>query len=230
MTAPRSLTITRRAALGAGVALTAAACGSDGGANTDPDTLMVTGNSIAGGKNAESAEWIENYVIPEFTALQKEKGREITLTFEPQGVDDEDYKTKVALDLNSGRGADVLGIDGTWVGEFAQAGYIRPLNEVASNVEEWDGWDQIDEAVRNSAAFEDELYGVPDGTNGRVWYFNKDLFSQAGLPENWQPASWEDLLDAGRALKSLDGVVPIQLNAGTAIGIALYEVARRRGA
>src|SRR5699024_11708630 len=57
MTAPRSLTITRRAALGAGVALTAAACGSDGGANTDPDTLMVTGNSIAGGKNAESAEW-----------------------------------------------------------------------------------------------------------------------------------------------------------------------------
>ena len=50
MTAPRSLTITRRAALGAGVALTAAACGSDGGANTDPDTLMVTGNSIAGGK------------------------------------------------------------------------------------------------------------------------------------------------------------------------------------
>src|SRR5699024_9139353 len=50
--------------------------------------------------------------------------------------------------------------------------------------------------------------------------FNKDLLSQAGLPENWQPASWEDLLDAGRALKSLDGVVPIQLNAGTAMGEA----------
>lgn len=220
MTAPRSLTITRRAALGAGVALTAAACSSNSETNTDPDTLMITGNSIVGGKNAESAEWIENYVIPEFTALQQDKGREITLTFEPQGVDDEDYKTKVALDLNSGRGADVLGIDGTWVGEFAQAGYIQPLSEVASIVEDWDGWEQIDEAVRNSSAFEDELYGVPDGTNGRVWYFNKDLFSQAGLPEDWQPTSWEDLLDAGRALQNLDDVVPIQLNAGTAMGEA----------
>lgn len=220
MTAHRPLTLTRRAALGATVALTAAACSSNGGGTTDPDTLVITGNSISGGKNSEAAEWIENYVIPEFTALQQEQGREITVSFEPQGVDDEDYKTKVALDLNSGRGADVLGIDGTWVGEFAQAGYILPLNEVASNVDDWDGWDQINEAVRNSSAFEEQVYGVPDGTNGRVWYFNKDLFSQAGLPEDWQPASWEDLLDAGRALKALDGVVPIQLNAGTAMGEA----------
>ena len=200
--------------------LSAAACSSGGGSSSDPDTLVVTGNSIAGGKNAESAEWIENFVIPEFTALQKEKGRDISFTFEPQGVDDEDYKTKVALDLNSGRGADVIGIDGTWVGEFAQAGYILPLNEVASNTEDWDGWDQIDEAVRDSAAFEGEIYGVPDGTNGRIWYFNRDLFAQAGLTADWQPTSWEDLLDAGRALSTLDGVVPIQLNAGTAMGEA----------
>lgn len=220
MTAPRPWTLTRRAALGATVAVAGVACSSGGETSTDPDTLVITGNSIVGGKNAESAEWIENYVIPEFTALQQERGREITLTFEPQGVDDEDYKTKVALDLNSGRGADVIGIDGIWVGEFAQAGYISPLSEVASNVDDWDGWDQINEAVRNSAAFEDEIYGVPDGTNGRVWYVNKDLFAQAGLPEDWQPTSWEDLLDAGRALKSLDGVVPIQLNAGTAMGEA----------
>lgn len=217
---PGGPALSRRAVLGAGVVATAAACSSGGGADSDPDTLVVTGNSIVGGKNAESAEWVENYVIPEFTALQKEKGRDITLTFEPQGVDDEDYKTKVALDLNSGRGADVIGIDGTWVGEFAQAGYIKPLDEVASNVEDWDGWDQIDDAVRDSAAFEDKVYGVPDGTNGRVWYFNKELFRQAGLPEDWQPTSWEDVLDAGRALSSLDGVVPIQLNAGTAMGEA----------
>lgn len=226
MARQHSSSISRRTALsaaavaGGGLTLLTTACSSENGGASDPDTVTITGNSIVGGKNTESAEWIENYVIPGFVALQKENGREVTVAFEPQGVDDEDYKTKVALDLNSGRGADVIGIDGTWVGEFAQAGYIKPLTEVADGVEDWDGWDQINEAVRDSAAFDGDLYGVPDGTNGRVWYFNRDLFQQAGLPEDWQPTSWEDLLEAGRALKELDGVVPIQLNAGTAMGEA----------
>lgn len=226
MTTDRSRSISRRTALGGSVAvggalaLGATSCGSGDSDDGDPDTLVLTGNSISGGKNSESADWIADYVVPEFTELQQENGREISFTFEPQGVDDEDYKTKIALDLNSGGGADVMSIDGIWVGEFAQAGYIQPLNQVASNVEDWDGWDQIDEAVRNSALFEDELYGVPDGTDARIWYFNKDLFAEAGLSEDWQPTSWEEILEAGRALNALDDVVPIQLNAGTAMGEA----------
>ncbi|MCT1776737.1 extracellular solute-binding protein [Brachybacterium sp. p3-SID957] len=216
----RRTAMTATATVGGALTLFATSCSSEGGGGSDQNSLTITSNAIVGGKNAESAEWIENYVIPGFIAQQKENGRDVQVTFEPQGVDDEDYKTKVSLDLNSGRGADVISIDGTWVGEFAQAGYIKPLTEVADGVEDWDGWDQINEAVRNSAAFDGDIYGVPDGTNGRVWYFNRDLFRQAGLSEDWQPASWDELLEAGRALKELDDVVPIQLNAGTAMGEA----------
>jgi multiple sugar transport system substrate-binding protein len=53
-----------------------------------------------------------------------------------------------------------------------------------------------------------------------VLYYNKDLFAQAGLDEEWAPESWDDILDAADALKSVDGVTPIQLNAGTAMGEA----------
>lgn len=191
------------------------------GGDTGPATLTIVANAISGGKNAAEADWIEDWVIPEFQAAQEEAGRDVTVVFEAQGVDDEDYKTKIALDLQSGGGADIIGMDGIWVGEFAEAGYIEPLSEVGGDaVEEWDGWEQIPDAVQNALSFEDERYGIPQGADGRVLYYNKDLFAQAGLDEDWQPTSWDDVLDAARALKEIDGVIPIQLNAGTAMGEA----------
>ena len=66
-------------------------------------------------------------------------------------------------------------------------------------------------------------YGVPSGTDGRVIFFNKKLFAQAGLPADWQPTSWDDIITAGQTLKAkLPGVTPIQLNGGVAMGEATY--------
>ncbi|SDM60114.1 multiple sugar transport system substrate-binding protein [Actinomyces ruminicola] len=185
-------------------------------------TLTIMTNAIAGGKNAAEADWIANWVIPEFTAAQKEAGRQVKVVFEAQGVDDEDYKTKAALDFQSGKGADVVGLDGIWIGEFAQAGYIEPLEEIAGDaVASWDGWEQIPESVQQAASFDGERFGVPQGADGRVIYYNRDIFKQAGLSADWQPASWADILEAARTLKQrVDGVVPLQLNAGTAMGEA----------
>ncbi|MEF3402965.1 extracellular solute-binding protein [Agromyces sp. CCNWLW203] len=189
--------------------------------DTGPVTLTITANAITGGKNAAEADWIADWVIPEFEAAMEEDGKDVTVEFEPQGVDDENYKTKIALDLQSGEGADIIGMDGIWVGEFAEAGYIKPLAEVGGDsVDSWEGWEQIPEAVQSALSFDEERYGVPQGADGRVLYFNKDLFEQAGLPADWQPESWDDVLDAARELKQLDGVTPIQLNAGTAMGEA----------
>ena len=191
--------------------------GEDGGAIS----LSITANSIAGGKGAAEAEWIQDWVIPEFEKAQAQAGKDVTVTFIPQGVGDEDYKTKIALDFESGKSADVVGLDGIWIGEFAEAGYIKPLKEVVGDaVSQWDGWEQIPEAVQNAASFNDELYGVPVGADGRVLYYNRELFAKAGLPEPWEPKSWDDVLDAARQLKKLDGITPIQLNAGTAMGEA----------
>jgi multiple sugar transport system substrate-binding protein len=213
------------------VLATLAACGDDDGTDLgDPNrnadatelTLTITANAIAGGKNSAAAEWVRDWVIPEFEAMKAAEGVKITVQFDENGADDEDYKTQIALDLSTGGGADIIdGFDGIWVGEFAQAGYIRPLTEIAGDaVVNWDGWDQITEAVQRNMSFEEERYGIPGGTDGRVIYFNKDLFAAAGLPTDWQPTSWDEILDAARALQALDGVTPIQLNAGSAMGEA----------
>jgi multiple sugar transport system substrate-binding protein len=220
-------------------ALVLAACGDDDADVDEPDngeaapdeeeqpddaapaTITLAENAIRGGKNTEAAEWIEDWAIPEFESMMADEGLEVSVVFEGSGADDEDYKTTVALDLSTGGGPDVIGgFDGIWVGEFAQAGYIQPLDEIHPDASAWDGWGHIPDAVQENMSFEGQRYGIPGGTDGRVIYYNTELFADAGLPEDWQPTSWAEILDAARALQQLDGVVPLQLNGGTAMGEA----------
>jgi multiple sugar transport system substrate-binding protein len=75
--------------------------------------------------------------------------------------------------------------------------------------------------VAGIVEFEGKRYGIPVGTDGRVLFFTKRLFARTGLPADWQPTSWDEVLAAARQLKArLPGVTPMQLNAGTAMGEA----------
>ncbi|MFG1946496.1 extracellular solute-binding protein [Nonomuraea sp. NPDC048826] len=209
--------IPRLPVLIAAATLALASCGTGTPAEGGTITLTIAANAISGGKNSESADWIRNWVIPEFEKTHQN----VKVLFQPSGVDDEQYKTKLALDLKSGAGADVIDVDGIWVGEFAQAGYIKPLTEVGgAGVDSWEGWSQIPQAVQGLGIFDGKKYGLPQGTDGRVLFYNKTLFAKAGLPADWQPESWQDIIDAGEKLKSAGVPTPIQLNAGTAMGEA----------
>jgi multiple sugar transport system substrate-binding protein len=216
--------LTRRAVAVAGVAavsLGLAGCGSGSGDGSGGAAeLTIALNAISGGKNAEEADWVEDWVIPHFEEEQRAAGVEVDVSFEASGVDDEQFKSRLALDLQSGSGPDVYALDGIWLGEFAEAGYIEPLSEASPATADWAGWQQIPQAVQELASFDGERYGIPAGTDARVLFYNRDLFREAGLPAEWQPAGWDEILDAAEALSSLDGVTPIQLNAGTAMGEA----------
>ncbi|MFC4587135.1 extracellular solute-binding protein [Sphaerisporangium corydalis] len=205
----------------AAAALSLSACGSGGPSGDGGTTLTITANAISGGKNAATADWTKNWLIPRFEEAQKAQGKIVHVLFQPNGVDDEQYKTKIALDLKSHAGADVIDLDGIWVGEFAQAGYIKPLDQTAGpEAGQWEGWSQIPPAVQSLGVFDGKKYGLPQGTDGRVLFYNKTLFAKAGLPASWQPKSWQEILDAGAALKKAGVPVPLQINAGTAMGEA----------
>lgn len=194
---------------------------SDTGRNADAKdvTLTITANAVAGGKNDLTAKWFTDWVIPEFTKEQKAKGVNVTVKYDGVGVDDGEYKAKIALDFNTDIGGDIVEVDGIWLGEFAQGGQVRPLDDIVGKdaVDAWDGWEQIPDAVQALDEFEGKRYGIPVGTDGRVIFFNKKLFAQVGLPEDWQPTSWDEITAAALSLKEIPGVTPIQLNAGTAM-------------
>lgn len=197
------------------------ACGSGSGSGSGSINITITANSIVGGKNDQGALWITKYVIPKFVAEEKAKGRTVSVTYNGSGAADEAYESKLALQLKAGDAPDVMAIDGIWLGQFVQAGYLKPLDKVlGAGIDQWAGWSQIPPTVQDNLAFDGARYGLPNGTDGRVIYFNKQLFARAGLPANWQPTSWADIITAAQKLKKLPGVTPIELDAGTSMGEA----------
>lgn len=237
------MTRSRKIAVGTFVALAGlltAACGSGGGgskASPTPAsgssgsptvsaaglpksfTLSIDANASVGGKNDQEAVWITKYVIPTFEQQMKAQGIDANVKFVGHSLDDAAFKSQLVLSLKSGSGPDIFDLDGIEVGEFATAGYIKPLDQVVGpEVNDWEGWSQIPKAVQDNMSFQGKRYGIPFGTDGRVIFFNKTLFTKAGLPTNWQPKSWQDILAAAQQIKQkLPGVTPIQLNAGTAM-------------
>jgi multiple sugar transport system substrate-binding protein len=99
------------------------------------------------------------------------------------------------------------------------AGYLTPLDD---RINGWADWSQFKETAKGAAkALDGKTYGIPDGTDVRAIWFNKKLFAQAGLPEDWQPKSWNDIVTAAQAIKSkAPGVIPVNVYAGTGTGEA----------
>lgn len=50
--------------------------------------------------------------------------------------------------------------------------------------------------------------GAPVGGQGIVWYYNKQLFADAGLDPESPPTTWDEFMDAARALKAA-GITPV---------------------
>lgn len=182
----------------------------------DPVEITVSGAS------GVEFEWIRDYVKPRFEAMMTEAGTPVTVNVIEFTGSGEDLRQQYVLDLGAGSGADILAFDGFWLPEFVEGGLLKPLTEiVGDSALDWDGWSVTPEGIQAIMSFDGQLYGVPRGTDARVIWYRTDLFEQAGLPADWQPTSWAELLDAARAIKAaLPDVAPLQLNAGTAMGEA----------
>lgn len=177
--------------------------------------------SIAGVSGVE-LQWLNESVKPAFEAMMAEAGTPVTVNVIEFAGSGEDLRQQYVLDLGVGAGADILAFDGFWLPEFIEGGLLKPLTEVVgAEALDWEGWSVTPAGIQEIMSFNGELYGIPRGTDGRVIWFRTDLFEQAGLPADWQPTSWADVLDAARAIKTaLPDVTPLQLNAGTAMGEA----------
>jgi multiple sugar transport system substrate-binding protein len=184
--------------------------------------VAVTCRCVAGGVNANTAKWLTETVFPRFREQMAGEGKQVSPRVVGFGGSDEELKAQYALDLKAGEGSDILAFDGFWTAEFVAGGLIKPLDAVAGEeINQWEGWRHIPQTVQGLLTYEGQRFGVPEGTDVRVIWYRKDLFKKAGLPENWQPRSWDELLAAARQVKkALPDVVPMQVNAGTAMGEA----------
>jgi multiple sugar transport system substrate-binding protein len=181
--------------------------------------LEVTCRCVIGGVNSATAEWIQNSVIPAFEAANPD----VTVLLNQFGGEDAQLTQQLALDFSTGAGPDVSAFDGFLIPSFVEGGLLRSLDEVAGEaVNEWSGWDALSEGSRALMLYDGKYYGIPLGTDVRMLYTRKDILAEAGIDaDSWAPTSWEDILEAARAIKEVrPDSFPIQLNAGVAMGEA----------
>jgi len=65
-------------------------------------SISFSYNSIKGGRGTQSAEWIEDTVIPQFEKDMKDKGIDVEVKALPSGVAPEDWKMQFVLDVKGG--------------------------------------------------------------------------------------------------------------------------------
>nr|WP_241982123.1 extracellular solute-binding protein [Cryobacterium ruanii] len=153
-------------------------------------------------------------IKPEFEASHDG----VTVELQPIQANDDDYSTKLALSQQSGETApDVFYEDTFRLRSDIDAGYLLNLDE---HVAGWDDWSQFNEGARAAGMGDDgSIYAVPLGTDTRAIWYSKPVFQAAGIAVPWQPETWDDILQAARAIQdSQAGVVPFNMYAGKGTG------------
>ena len=185
------------------------ACGGPSTSNTNgPVTITVAFQQFGPPPYPEQAWW--NKVKQRVEAANPN----IKVKLEPIIADEGSYYTKLDLMMRSPSTApDLVREDSFLVSSDVTAGYLAPLDKYLASWPEYS--QQWFPAMQKITTFNGHNYGVMDGTDVRLVWYNKSIFQRAGLPTTWQPHNWADLLSAARTIKAkVPGVIPLNLFSG----------------
>ncbi|MFF7068970.1 extracellular solute-binding protein [Streptomyces pseudovenezuelae] len=209
-------TAARTALLATALALTASAltaCG--GGSGSDPDTVRISFKQ----STDNSIHVMDDYLADIKKQFEKANpGKKVELV--PIKAPDSEYYTKLQQMLRSAKTAPDLVYEDTFlINSDITSGYLKPLDAYLAK---WPDWNRFIDTAKAAAKAEDgKTYGVPDGTDTRGLWFDKGIFAKAGLPADWQPKTWDEVLDAARTIKRrVPDVTPLNVYTGKPAGEA----------
>ena len=111
-----------------------------------------------------------------------------------------EFVTKFSAAIAAGEAPDIASIDLIYTPAYASAGQLVDLTEL---VRQLDYVDDLSPAHMTLGEFEGRNYAVPFAAEGSFIIYNVDLFTDAGLdPEN-PPQTWDEVLEAARAISAL---------------------------
>ncbi|WP_369233183.1 extracellular solute-binding protein [Streptomyces sp. R21] len=189
------------------------ACSS--GSGSDPDTVKISFKQ----STDNSIKIMDTYLADIKKQFEKANpGKKVELV--PIKAPDSEYYTKLQQMLRSPKTAPDLVYEDTFlINSDITSGYLKPLDPYLAK---WKDWGQFIDTAKTAAKAQDgKTYGVPDGTDTRGLWFDKNIFKKAGLPADWQPKTWDEVLDAARTVKrKVPGVTPLNVYTGKPAGEA----------
>ncbi|MWV42339.1 extracellular solute-binding protein [Paenibacillus sp. HJL G12] len=190
--------------------------GDKGTTETAKKTITITYRDDGTGEKVPLYKWIKD-------VASQYPNKDVEIKPTPIQASEGDYFAKIALALKSKDTApDIVTEDTFMLNSDASAGFLEPLDERLKGWGDWTNGSFIEAMKKGVTASDGKVYGVPYNTDSRGLWYNKDIFKKVGLPEDWQPKSWDEVLAAARTIKEKAGkdVVPIWMNLGKATGEA----------
>ncbi|GGP88217.1 ABC transporter substrate-binding protein [Streptosporangium pseudovulgare] len=120
----------------------------------------------------------------------------VTLLELPEAADEQRAQMVANLQAKSER-YDVLGLDVVWTAEFADAGWIVPLDRGMFPL------GRFLPPVVDTAVYRGKLWAVPYTSNAGLLYYRKDLLAEQGFKP---PTTWAELREQARTLHGKYGV------------------------
>jgi len=175
-------------------------------------TITILENAVRGGLNSQFVDWYDE-LIPE---IENHLGIKIKII--TAGVKDEDFKARIALDIKSKKGADIIAFDQFCIPEFAEPGFILPLDEY---LETWPEAGYLYDSMRRMGSYKGRTYLIMRLTDVRMLFYHRPVLEAAGIELPWQAKNWDEIIDAARKIKaSQPDIIPLQINAGLTMGEA----------
>ncbi|MFC5650387.1 ABC transporter substrate-binding protein [Paenibacillus solisilvae] len=138
------------------------------------------------------------------------------------------YEQKLKTQLAGGTAPDLIQVDQPWLFDISQQGDVFvDLNTLKDTVDltQFDNKFLADYSTVNN-----KLLGLPTGIIGMVFYYNKDLFTKYGIPEDtkWD---WDNLLVYGKKVhdQSNGKDVLMNIDPNLATELVRYYVMQKTG-
>lgn len=95
--------------------------------------------------------------------------------------------TKIVTSIVGGAQTDIVVTDSIWTSGFAQAGFIRPLQDEVGSFE-----DRLVPVAIDQRKVDGTIYSMPITNEAKFFYYNEELLNEAGYDA--PPATWEELI------------------------------------
>ena len=116
-----------------------------------------------------------------------------------------DARIKALAALKSGKPAQLSVMFSIDLYELIEQDAIVPFDDLVKTAEEKAWLKSFYPTLMQNGVTAGKTWGIPFQRSTIVMYYNKDAFRAAGLDPDKAPASWDDLVAAGKKLTKVDG-------------------------
>jgi multiple sugar transport system substrate-binding protein len=145
-------------------------------------------------EDGSEATLLNNTLIPQFEAAHPNiKVKAVTVPYD-------NFREKLLAAISAGDAPDLIRTDIIWVPELAQTGALAALDQTMSDFADLKS--AVYEGPLSTNYWNGHYYGLPLDTNTKVWLYNQDLYTKAGIDS--APATMDDVEKDCQKIKAVD--------------------------